>query len=498
MEHVFDIVIVGAGISGSTLCSDLADRIAFTDGTPPTVCLLDDAPRPGGGCAYGASADDLSMIVCDLGRFIDGPIRNDFVNWLNAYAAQVLRNEQTSAVSRWLHKIGADIPGFDWLSTQVPRRFFGMFLEERLSRSIQRARDRHPHAIRQESCRATRVSPDQDGYCIELQDGSVIRASQVVLAIGAGRLPIIAPSGKASTGMLFIPSIYSPSLGETRRTIAEASRHGRKRMIIIGSNASALDLLHSLYSDETSRETMASVVVASPTGRFPGDERQPAIVPDRSEGPPLHSTEFDPLVSIFESFMDDLRDAANEPIMHAAPKVVEKLNRRLDALALADQNRYLATYARRTVSALRRAASEHLNAVNFYAGRTTFIQSHYDDESMAFMDDSGRVIIQPGQGDIVVDCRGGAYPRPVDGCYPSLGELDVSTVLCRTNEAGLGILVDEQLQVSEGLYVLGPLLAGLITPKRRSWHIEDASLCFQMATDLAMRLWAKTLLTEPA
>jgi uncharacterized NAD(P)/FAD-binding protein YdhS len=88
--------------------------------------------------------------------------------------------------------------------------------------------------------------------------------------------------------------------------------------------------------------------------------------------------------------------------------------------------------------------------------------------------------------DAVFNCSG---TRTLNELEPDslLGRL-IESNLCQPNDSNRGFHVDDQLQTSEGLYLIGPLLAGNIIKNLMIWHAEHCGRLIALASILAHAL----------
>jgi uncharacterized NAD(P)/FAD-binding protein YdhS len=64
----------------------------------------------------------------------------------------------------------------------------------------------------------------------------------------------------------------------------------------------------------------------------------------------------------------------------------------------------------------------------------------------------------------------------------------IENELCFVNSTNRGFVVNDRLEASENVYVIGPLVAGNFNEKVRYWHVESASRIVGLAKLLAESL----------
>ncbi len=157
-------VIVGGGCSGALAAT------ALLRGSDDDVLLIDPAPCPGPGLAYGAATPihRLNSRAAAMSALADQP--DDFTAWLAAQA------------------LPADPAGF------ATRRDYGRYLTATLDATAAA----HPGRLRHRVDHAVRLGTGPDGVRVDLHRGDPVRADRAVLAVGHGRPCRLAAVGDAA------------------------------------------------------------------------------------------------------------------------------------------------------------------------------------------------------------------------------------------------------------------------------------------------------------
>ena len=134
------------------------------------MLLIDPAPCPGPGLAYGAATPihRLNSRAAAMSALADQP--DDFTAWLAAQA------------------LPADPAGF------ATRRDYGRYLTATLDATAAA----HPGRLRHRVDHAVRLGTGPDGVRVELHRGDPVRADRAVLAVGHGRPCRLAAVGDAA------------------------------------------------------------------------------------------------------------------------------------------------------------------------------------------------------------------------------------------------------------------------------------------------------------
>lgn len=147
------VAIIGAGFSGAVLAAHLAGR----GRAAPDILLIERRRRFGPGLAYGTNdpAHLLNVRAANLSAFSDQP--DHFVRWCARQGARF------ASPTRF-----------------APRMQYGRYIENVLHRS---SRWFGPKLARIRGA-VTACSPEGQGWRLTLEDGRVLRADAVVLALG--------------------------------------------------------------------------------------------------------------------------------------------------------------------------------------------------------------------------------------------------------------------------------------------------------------------------
>ena len=242
----YDVVIIGAGFSGSLTAIHLLAEAG--EGQPPaTVALLEKEPAAfGRGVAYGTpcSRHLLNVPAGKMGAF---PERlEDFLHWLQAHP------EETAAVG--LGEVSA--------GSFVPRVLYGKYVSALLEAAVRRAGGRLRRVAGEAVDIIPGVRPADDPWRVELADGRSLRAGKIVLALGT-----FPPGDPRLRDARFHRSpryLYSPWSAETHERLAAPGD-----VLILGSGLTSLDLLRTLRD----RKREGVLHVLSRHGLFPRPHR---------------------------------------------------------------------------------------------------------------------------------------------------------------------------------------------------------------------------------
>ncbi len=238
-EPFYDVVIIGAGFSGSLTAIHLLGDPA--QGSLSVALIEKELSAFGKGVAYGTSCTQhlLNVPAGKMGAFPDRV--DDFLRWLEMHP------EETAAL-----RLGPVEAG-----SFVPRVLYGRYVASLLAEAAARGGGR----LRQIAGEAVDIAPAEaeDGALrVELADGRRLRAGRIALALGT-----FPPGDPRLRDARFHRSpryLYSPWSAETRERLAAPGD-----ALILGSGLTGLDLLLTLRE----RKREGTLHVLSRQGLFP-------------------------------------------------------------------------------------------------------------------------------------------------------------------------------------------------------------------------------------
>lgn len=221
----FDVLVLGAGFTGSALTAQLSRRAA-----PATRTLL-AGEEAALGLAYGAAAP-MHLLNVAAGRMSMWPDQpDDFVQWLIANDREA---EQ-------------EIQGVPLAERFIPRAAYGAYVRDRLRDAIAES----PGVIERRTAKATALDRAGGVWRVTFSDGSIAAAHTVAICLGnqVGSLPI--PPQAIDTRAL--DRIISDPWRDPR--LAEIGPDDR--ILVIGAGLTMVDFVLQREHDGHSGETIA-------------------------------------------------------------------------------------------------------------------------------------------------------------------------------------------------------------------------------------------------
>ncbi len=245
------IAVVGAGAAGSLFTAALARRIAADrqGATAHEVVLIDPAPGPVRGAAFGTLDRRHLLNVPASGMSYDPDDRFDFVHWCEDQGL-ILNVSDTYFFA--------------------PRLEWARYLRQRLIRDTARVKERL--SVRQVHARAIGFDRDGAGLIVRTDGDEDVRVDRVVLATG---LPSVGEDW-APEGPVTHPRYVSDPWDSARFS---AVLQGEKDVVVVGAGLTMVDVALSVLDSHPDRR----VVAVSRTGVLPrahAPEYLGEVVPD--------------------------------------------------------------------------------------------------------------------------------------------------------------------------------------------------------------------------
>ncbi len=430
------VAIVGGGASGTLTAVQLMRRSA----PGLRLVLIDPSPEPGPGLAYRTENEQHRLNV-PAGQMIGLPDRPfDFLDWLRATSPETQPHEY------------------------LPRSTFGRYLKSLLARTRREAERR----VRFEHRRATAIAittgpgdgPPSAG--IELDDGSLVTADRVVLALGNGRpgdVPGIEPELLGSPQYVGDPWAE----GALDRSMRDEA------VLLIGTGLTMVDMALSLGGP--GGPTLHAVSRHGLLPRAHGDtmpiRRRPVATPEERCSLTELTSRLLTEVAIAGSRGEDWR-VAFDSLRPITNDLWRSLDRRDQKRFVSDLSRIWGIHRHRMAPRVARGL-ERLKVSRRLRVRAAGIErAALEDGRVAVdlhlnrLDEPERLVV-----DRVINCTGPTWdPRRLDS--PLVQGLLGQGAL-RTDGLGIGFdvdldgaLVGADAVPSEGIYAIGPLRNGVL------------------------------------
>ena len=505
-EQTYNLAFIGAGLS----CSySLIHFIQMAENAGRQnrykILIIDKSGEFWTGIPYGVRSGFDSLIITSLKEFLPPAELGLFLTWLKQNFEKLMADaprKNGRDFPTWVERNKASIAADQWEKIFIPRYLFGIYLGERMKVLLQRAVEKGILVYDLLEADVTDVQKIEEGYQLSAtQEGGVMsfKTGKVVLAIGSPPKRCLNNFDPSSSAPLFIEDMYDPNLQFNLRRInesLESSANQKKNILILGSNASALEIVYNLYNT-VDLNRVKKVYVISPDGAFPNRIKEGSIIDDYQ---PVNLTRLKEQYSytsaqILEAVKLDTESAQREnisvsDIYHVmAGGVIALMNK----LSFEELKKFVCNDGVEIGKFQRRAGGEYLDVVDELVenGKIHFVKGKFvelvnkmeDQYTIQYFDQEKREnVIFKVSFDIIINCIG--FQEMINSSSSLLRNL-TEREICLVNSSKRGLEVSENFECSTGFFVVGPMLAGNLNSKLRVWHAESCSRLYSLSQQLA-------------
>ncbi len=508
VDNQCDIAIIGAGISCSyTVIHYISLLLQRSPRQRVKLVVIDKAGEFWTGIPYGNRSGQQSLIISSLQEFFPQPELDNFKEWLNRNYREVFDTPDRQAgllVSQWQERYAADMSAGCWNELFIPRYTVGLYLKERIDRLLQAAQDLvECHLVAAE---AIDIQAMGDQYQIEMategQPQSFLTAKKVILAMGSppNKVNQLAPDALRGDTFCYIENMYEPTqsfnierIGQILKKSADPQQN---QVVIVGSNASALETIYSLNNHPETCRAIGKLIVISPNASFP-HRICPATTTDRYQPQSLQTllqssepTAKQMLIAVQEDV--DRALAQQETVGSTYAIISKSIIDVLQRLSPDEQKLFVIKYGVEIGKFQRRAGNDYLNVfehlmsigkLEFIKGKLTQTYSLNDQEqSFEFIDANQQEQQFPTAVQVLINCAGSQ--DLMASSSPLINNL-IQRGIAIPNDSNYGFLVNENFEINNNFYLMGPLVAGNINSKFKVWHAESCARIINLSQQLA-------------
>ena len=503
-----DLVFVGAGASTAyVLLALLAGLRTEAPGPPRRIAVVERAPDPFSGVAYGSRAARTSLLITPLRDFLPEDERALFVPWLTQNKDWVFDEFLASAgplAGRWWARHRAEIQRGAFDSLYLPRYVFGTYLMRRTRSAIASATAAGVATVDLVQDAVRSIEQDGDSYALHGTDG-VVHGRHVVLATGSAPVRPRLPDHAETPPAVLVDDPFDEmgtALERIRHGLERAARRRAPHVVLIGANAGTMDMLFQINDLRVAALRNTTFTILSPRGELPErfDRSGPARPFTAARLLALEDSPDVPAAALYRAALDDIGRgrAAGLTVADTLPPISQALGRVVRRLSPDQAVEFAGRWGIEIGRYQRRAGGEYCDVVeeltaqdrlSIVAGSFTDVVPGEGTVTVRYADDGVlRELDRPA--DVVVNCGGpGKLLTDADASLPARL---IERGLCRATPFGGGIAVDASLAAAPRLYVMGPLLAGNLVKGAPVWHMEHcgriSSFGWALGTDLARTL----------
>ncbi|MHA7057490.1 FAD/NAD(P)-binding protein [Aquimarina sp. M1] len=505
-----DITFIGSGISSSfTILYFLEQLKTNPIDKKISLTIIDKYTEYYTGIPYGERSGFSVLLITSLKNFLPEPELGKFINWLNINKKWLLdefRLDGGALSLEWLSKHENNIRNNEWEDLFIPRRFFGCYIEEKAKSYINEAQEKGSVTVNYINSEVIDLDKRGDNFAIALNNDHKVISKKVILSVGS--LPTRHLWKKndliIDENLFFINNPYKPCLKEVLNkleTFLDDKPEKQINALIVGANASGLEMLYKLNDHKRLQSKINKFTLISTQGLSPDsivdEQRKKKYSPKNL----LRLVTHESLTAkqIADATYRDL-DVADEIHLGAAStvniisKAFGSLLKKLDQEELKKfaclygndigrRQRCAGYHYSKTIEALKK-----VNRFTHIAGRFITIKKNSEDTYfLEYLDTkSGENKISADTVQVVFNCIGSTNFTAPD--VPILLKKTIEKKLCVPNESKIGFEVNESLEASDNLHIIGPLLAGNIFEGKAVWHVEHCGRIIWLSNVLASKI----------
>lgn len=521
----YDLVIVGSGISCAytliNYISLLEKKYSSNSAAlsqPIKVIVIDKFGEFWTGIPYGTRTGKQSLIITSLEEFLPQSELNRFVAWLTNNYDEVLKSLKARPgilAKQWLQSYQDAIAKGEWNKLFIPRYIYGWYVRDYVKESIEKAKVQRLLDCELLQADVTNIKKSQDDYRVEfnsnLDSNSWLNTPKVVLAIGSppNRFPcaknLTASSQDTSESQLcFINNMYEPTqninIENIIQTLQQSNNPTENQVLIVGSNASALETIYSLKNLPEVSRLIRKFIVISPNGKFP---HRISDLPHTTNFVPKYLTtlnqspEQKTAKQILESVKRDVASALEQgETVHSTYKIISReVISSLNQLCFDEQKQFVIKYGVEIGKYQRRAGTDYLNLIDklIFQDKLFFLQGKFvrltslDNGQFGFEFLTKKQQLEQFNEPIrvIVNCAG--FQDLNQSSSPLIRNL-IQQGICIPNDSLCGFNINENFEANHNLYLMGPLMAGNINERFKIWHAESCGRIINLSQQLAESL----------
>lgn len=505
-----DITFIGSGISSSFTILHFLDRIENNEIKKKiNITIIDRYQEFHTGVPYGDRSGSSVHLITSLKNFLPEPELGKFVKWINNNKNWLLdefKKDGGALAIDWTTTYANRIENNQWEDLFIPRRFFGWYIDEKVTRRLEDFKAKGSIDVNYITGEVMDLQKNKGKYDLYLKDKTTLISEKLVLSIGS--LPVNQLWKNQDLieedNLLFVNDPYKPELKTVLKKIDNFTAHNTDKKInvlVVGANASGLEMLYKLNDIKEIESRINKFIVLSTQGLLPD-----AVVDEeiRKEYYPVNLQALESETTITAEiianatfkdldYADDINLGAASTvdiISKAFGSLLKKLNEEelkkfacLYGNAIGRRQRCAGFHYSKTVDSLKEEKRfDHI------AGRFSTIKKAANDEyQLEYLDtESKQNKTYNDPVHIIINCIGST--NLFSDNIPELLKSMMNKGYCKPNDSKIGFEVNDSLESSENLHIVGPLLAGNVFEGNAVWHLEHCGRIIWLSNVLSKEI----------
>lgn len=501
-----DIAFVGSGIATTVTLTALFTKILEQEDNTKklTIAVIEKNKELWLGVPYGSRSSVNALSITHVHDFIYEKERPQFFEWFKANKDNwtAYYQEQGGATAeRWLNNNLPLIENEDWENIYIPRFILGKYILEKFNGLLKAVTEKGLVALTTIHGTVSDVRPVHDGVheitiANEGDFFSTVVTHKPVISIGSP--PVRRMYDNAGNDITYINDIYEPSADKNfaalRKVLSNTDNKEDRNVLLIGSNASAIELLYLLEGMGEVRKLINQLIVISPSGQLPYHistealEQHPTPSLDR-----LHKEGNYTLEVLMDATSSDLtlavKDGANVGYIAT---IINNTLALLQELGDEAKKRFIGIYGMKLSGMFRRSGPEYKQAsqllidmqeVILLKGKFIRALPAKNGVTLSYLDTmTQQEASYPLSFKAIINCSGS---EDLQSSSSQLIHSLIDNYHCQINLSNKGFEVNQNFEAAPELYIMGPLLGGNMNKLIHFWHLENAPRLMYLAPYLA-------------
>lgn len=493
--HISDIAIIGSGVAATTTLIEIFYKLIADPfiGKKIEITVIEKHSEFWKGIPYGSRSSVSSLTISSIPDFL--PVDKEralFLTWLKKNKSRWVRYYRKNggvAAEKWLDKNVHLIEKGEWQKIYLPRFVFGIYLQEKMLNLLRIVEERGLAKLTLIQAEAVDIMVEDPQYRVELEysDGktSSVVAKRVVLAIGSA--PIKRKVERQNRNYTYINDLYEPSLDDNleklKCSLSDKSNIEDRNVLIIGSNASSIELLYLLNHRPDIMDLINKIVTISRSGKMPRciSTKSLSKYPCKNLDQIKERGHYD-IHSLIEAAKIDIQVAVqDEVIVPFVDRIIEYTIELVQVLDEDSKKMFFGIYGPQLSRLIRRSGMAYVSSLEclvetktlqLLKGRFLRIEPGCHGGTLNYVNPNNHVQSYPISFKAIINCSGS------DNLEASSSRLIYNLVnkkICKINLSEKGFLVNDKFEAAPNLFIMGPLLGGNMNKVIHFWHLESVS-----------------------
>lgn len=510
MKHkIYDVIFIGSGISTSFSIINLLDRIEKSKPKRKiTLGIVEKYNEFNTGIPYGSRSGYSTLLITSLKDFLIDSERFKFMEWLNKNKESLLsefKSEGGILSEKWIKTHEEQIKNNDWENLYIPRRFFGCYIDEQVNNRIKKLSDKNVIDVEFINGEVIDLHKLPSHFELKLANGTVLLTQKAVLSIGS--LPTIqiykTKDLFEEENIMLINSAYHPELRTNlNKAISFLNKRQSKEtnILIIGANASALELLYKLNDTINTQNPNFHFSFLSSQGLLPDapkETKKQGFIPENLKKLSKETTITSEAIAD-AAFKDlDLAESKNLGAAFTVNIISKQINELLKRLTVEELEKFACFHGNQIGRRQRCAGKHYIDTINILsqenrfthiAGRFVDIVKNNNCYSLKYLETAtAKEKISKNPYHLIINCMGSINLE--NGNLPILLKNTMEKGLVEANDSKIGFRVNQALEASKNLHIMGPLLAGNVIENNAVWHVEHCGRIIWLSKILAKEIY---------